>query len=243
MNKMAIFVEGLTELEFDTELIREFASSKAVTIESREIIGGSTIPRTSRRIDVKRVGKASDEPTHFFMIYNCGNDALVKDRMIQEYDRLVAAGYTKILCHRDVYPSHTYAQVKTLERLLPWKVPTKPINVTFVLSVMEVEAWFLAEHRHFANIDPSLTTELIAGSLQFDPSKEDMRLRDNPAKDLQDCYGLVGVKYGKGHRPTIDAIDYPCIYLEVAEKFPELLSLCDEIIDFLADTPTPAAAS
>ena len=48
---------------------------------------------------------------------------------------------------------------------------TKPIVVDFILSIMEIEAWFLAEHSHFAKIDPKITLEAIADKLKFNPEK------------------------------------------------------------------------
>src|SRR6266446_6181044 len=148
MNKMAIYAEGRTEVEFDSKLILELASPKAITIESRKLRGGSTVPFSSQRITVRQ-SISGQESTHFFMLYDCANDRIVKDRMVDDYPTLCNAGYTKILCHRDVAPTYARADIPKLEGLLRYGVRSKPIVVTFVLSVMEVEAWFLAEHLHF----------------------------------------------------------------------------------------------
>lgn len=234
MRKMAIFVEGRTELEFDSKLIEEIASTKAVTIESRKIRGGSRVPRTCQRIAVKQAGQIGQTSTHYFMLYDCGNDELPKSRMIEEYPSLSSSGYTKIICHRDVAPDYLHSEIPRLEQGLPYGVRTVPIRVTFILSVMEIEAWFLAEHRHFEKIDPSLSVSTISAALGFDPSNDDMQLRTSPAQDLHNCYSLVGKCYSKyNSQSTIDAIDTAAVYVEVATKFSYLSKLCQEIIDFL----------
>ena len=142
---MAIFAEGRTEVEFDSKLIQAIASTMAISIERRKIRGGSKVPRRIETIDIVHADGAGDLTTHFFLLVDCGNDALAKNRIIEEYDNLTAAGYSEIVCHRDVAPTVTHADLATLERALPLFVKTKPIQVKFVLSVMEVEAWFMAE--------------------------------------------------------------------------------------------------
>lgn len=240
MHKMAIFVEGRTELEFDTKLIEEIASAKSAIIESRRIRGGTTVRRTMELIKSHPVGKSSPA-THFFLIYDCGNDALVKDRMIEEYDNLAKAGYSKILCHRDVAPTFTHAELAKLQSKLPLFVKTKPIPVTFILSVMEVEAWFLAEHTHFQKIDPSITLASIIAALKFDPSTDDLQLRPSPAADLSDCYGIAARTYDKPtSQATIDVIDYLQVYFELTQRFPHLATLCHEIEAFLSPPVTAA---
>jgi hypothetical protein len=99
---------------------------------------------------------------------------------------------------------------------------------------MEVEAWFLAEHSHFARIDPAITLASIIANLNFDPSNDDLQLRPSPASDLHACYALAGKSYEKKtSQLTINALDCASIYLELSEKFPHLVRLCEEISSFL----------
>ena len=150
---------------------------------------------------------------HFVLIFNCGNDELVKSRMVEEYTNLAGAGYSKLICIRDVYPKFKYAEIGKLEMGLPIWVRTKPILVDFILSIMEVEAWFLAEHTHFTQIDPALTVAAIIARLNFDPANDDMQLRPAPADDLHDCYALVSKAYEKATAiETIKALDYTYMY-------------------------------
>jgi len=228
---MAIFVEGYTELVFVDRMVGEIANRNAVLIEWRQVRGGTTTRRTSRQI--KAAGPRAGQE-HFILLYDCGGDDAVKSRMVQEYASLAVAGYSSIVCVRDVYPKFSHAEIPRLEASLPLYVRTRPIVVEFVLSIMEVEAWFLAEHSHFARIDPAISLTAIRSSLRFDPERNDMQLRLAPAADLDDCYALAGKRYVKGNaQATVDAIDYAEVYAGLALRFPYLGKLCRAIDDFL----------
>jgi len=231
MNKMAIFVEGYTEVVFVDQLIEKIANDNAVRIEWRLISGGASCPRTSRQIKAAQPDTGQE---HFVVVFDCGGDDAVKTRMLKEYPHLANAGYSKIVCIRDVYPKFSHAEIPTLRALLPRQVKTKPIVVDFVLSIMELEAWFLAEHTHFAKIDPAITREAILSALKFDPEKDDLQTRPTPADDLQKCYALGGKTYEKKNaKDTVEALDYVHIYAGLVERFPDLKKLCDIIETFL----------
>lgn len=232
MNKMAMFVEGYTEQEFVTRLIQEIANQNEVQIEWRRITGGTTCKRRSQLI---KTHTPDQQHEHFIVVYDCGNDELVKSRMREEYANLAKSGYSSIICIRDVYPQFSHSELSKLEQGLPLYVKTKPIVVNFILSVMEIEAWFLAEHRHFEKIDPAITVGAIVAALNFDPSKDDMQLRPEPRSDLNDCYQISGKTYQKQNaKRTVSALDFASVYFELVEKFPHVKRLCDGITTFLA---------
>jgi hypothetical protein len=234
MNKMAMFFEGRTELEFASMLIQEIASHKAVTIETRRLKGAATRQRSSTLITTIQTDKSGRPSTHFFILFNCMGESAVKSRMLAEYPSLEKSGYTDIVCQRDVAPSIPHSDIERFEKGLRFRVPTKPISVTFVLSVMEIEAWFLAEHTHFPRIDPAITVPAIVAGLGFDPSTDDLQTRPSPAEDLNKCYGLGGTTYEKEQsQRTINAIDPVSTYFEVTKRFPHLATMCDVISRFL----------
>jgi hypothetical protein len=233
MKKMAIFTEGRTELEFDSKLIQEIASHKNVQIQTRKFRGAVAKRGHSLIADIPPTGPGV-VPTHFFMLFNCVGEDVVKSRMVAEYDSLSANGYTEIICHRDIAPNIPRGDIPKLEFGLPLRVKTNPIRVKFVLSIMEVEAWFLSEHAHFEAIDPAITPAAISAALGFNPATDDMQLRDNPAQDLNACYALAGKIYDKyNSQTTIDAIDCVSVYFDLTAKFPYLGTLCTSISDFL----------
>jgi hypothetical protein len=231
MNKMAIFVEGYTEVVFVDRLIEMIANANAVRIEWRLLSGGSTCPRTSRQL---KAAQPNTGQSHFVLIYDCGGDDVVKTRMISEYNNLAAAGYSQIICIRDVYPKFKYEDIPALEAALPKFVKTKPIVVHFILSIMEIESWFLAEYTHFPKIDPKITLASITENLKFDPENEDMQLRPTPADDLNKCYALAGKTYEKKNaHETVAVLDYAHIYAGLVDKFPYLRKFCEIIEEFL----------
>jgi hypothetical protein len=228
---MAIFVEGYTEVLFIDKLVLEIANQNAVLIEWRRITGGTTCPRSNHQL--KAAGPHSGQE-HFVVIHDCGGDDAVKTRMIQEYPRLASAGYSEIICIRDVYPKYTHADIPRLEGSLPYYVKTRPIVVVFILSIMEVEAWFLAEYTHFPRIDPAITVPAIITALHFDPENQDMQARTIPADDMNKCYGIGGKTYVKRNaQNTVDVLDYAHIYAGLVDKFPYLRRLCETIETFL----------
>lgn len=232
MNKMAVFVEGYTEVVFVDKLIEEIAGRNSVLIQWRRISGGTNCPRTN--LQIKAAVPASGQQ-HFVIIHDCGGDAAVKSRMIQEYSSLAKAGYSKIICIRDVHPDFNLADVPNLRASLPRFVSTKPILVDFILSIMEVEAWFLAEHSHFGKVDLAITVPAIVAALKFDPEHDDLQLRPTPANDLKACYGLAGKSYEKRNaQTTVDALDYAQIYAALGNRFPDLGKLCSVIEAFIS---------
>ena len=103
MNRLAIFVEGLTEQEFVAKLVVEIAGAKNVRVEKRKASGGGG---TSKRKHV-RVEAVSDTSGEVFyvLIVDCGADNRVKSDVRDNYEGLAAMGYKGIVAVRDVYPS------------------------------------------------------------------------------------------------------------------------------------------
>jgi Domain of unknown function (DUF4276) len=232
MNKLAVFVEGHTEVVFLEKLIEEIAGKNKVVIEHREIRGGSTTRRTFAQI---RAGKILGGEKYFVLIVDCGGASLVKTRILEEHENLTQGGYSKILGLRDVRPDFTHADIPKLERGLMQFIKSSLIPVEFILAVMEVEAWFLAETSHFSKIEPSITVAAIKKQLKFDPENDDMERRAAPAEDLDQCYRIGGKTYGKARaHETIDAMDYSLIYMELTKKITRLKQLIDNIEAFLA---------
>src|SRR5258708_2274501 len=154
MNKLAVFVEGYTEVVFVEKLIEEIAGEANVLIEHREIRGGSSARRTFARV---RAAKPDTGQKYFVMIVDCGGDRLVKERIMEEHENLTRAGYEKSIGLRDVRPDFTHADIPRLEAGLRMYIKTSLIPVEFILAILEIEAWLLAEVTHFTKIDPAIT--------------------------------------------------------------------------------------
>lgn len=231
MNKLAVFVEGYTELVFLTKLLEEIAGKNQVRIKQVSIRGGTRVRKCFTTI---RADKPTSNQNYFVLIYDCGGDEGVKSRIIEEHQGLTQSGYSEIIGIRDVRPNYTRAQVPELTRRLPMYIKTKLIPVTFILSVMEIEAWFLSEHNHFTIIDEMITCEAIYDHCGFSPRTDDMSLRENPTDDLKDCYAIAGKSYEKCKvDTTVKALDFEYMYLNIRQNNPYLDILFSRIDTFL----------
>jgi hypothetical protein len=223
MKKMAIFVEGLTELKFVDRLLREVIAERNLQIAHARASGGAR--GSGRVMSISALSEAHEARKYFFLIVDSGSDNRVGSDIRENYDSLAAQGYASIIGVRDVRPDFSLADLPKLRSRLCYRLKTKPIQVLFVLGVMEIEAWFLAEHSHFSRIHPEIKPLRIKEELGFDPIFDDMQLRANPAKDLSDSYALEGFAYTKRSaniQRTIDALDYAAIYCDHPKKFPDI---------------------
>jgi hypothetical protein len=232
MNKLAIFVEGQTEQIFIEKLVRHLGGHHNMSIQVQRLEGGGkNRPRTITQISGTNEVTNQD---YFILIMNCGQDERVKSDIIERYDGLITSGYQVIIGVRDVYPSPRNA-IQRLREGLAFRLPTVPIIPLFVLEIMEIEAWFLAEHTHFLHIHPDLTIDRIQQNFGFNPSIEDMQLRDHPSKDLEDIYFLENIYYDKNREcieRTVNFLDFDIIVNQIAMNINDLGSLVKTIQDF-----------
>lgn len=232
MRKLVVYVEGETEQEFLARFIVEIAGKTNVLIEESFASGGKHSPRT---IQVIRASKAEPEQKYYVLIVNCGGESRVASDVRDNYNSHVQQGFDDIIALRDVYPDFTAAEIPLLRTGLMQGIPSIPISPLFVLGVMEVEAWFLAEHRHFVRLHASLTCAAIQATFGFDPSAEDMQNRAHPADDLDKIYASVGKRYLKKrtHRQRmVEILDYATLYLE-PPAIPDLQALTTRIDHFI----------
>ncbi len=233
MKKLAVFVEGQTEQIFIERLLVEAAGRSNIAIEKRQALGGQSAKRRLRLIEAST---PNSEHKYLAQIVDCGSDGRVKSDIMDRYDGLAAQGFETIIGVRDVFPDIAYADIPLLRGGLRRYLKTNPIEVKFVLGVMEIETWFIAEHTHLQKLDPSLTPSLIKARLGFDPSTDDIQLRAHPTEDLDNIYHLAGLKYAKDKnrvQRTVNVLDYERIYIELPSKLPDLKILVDTITKFL----------
>lgn len=239
MRKLAIFVEGYTELLFMDRLISEVAEKNQIAIELRQIRGGGARSGKPKRIVELQVPVLDPEKTLYFLIADCGGEDAVAQRIKEEHENLSKAGFEKIIGLRDVYPKFLRKDMPKLRIGLRYGVKTNLIPVQFVLSAMELEAWFLAEHNHYQNVDPLLTVERIQNHLGFDPVNDDMTIRDEPANDLAAAYALVGKLYAKGDsKNNVDRLDFTHLYAALPHRINELNELITTIDSFIEPSLT-----
>ncbi|MBL8196756.1 MAG: hypothetical protein JNM06_23385, partial [Blastocatellia bacterium] len=227
--RLAIFVEGYTELLFVEKLVEEIAGQNNVLIDLKKIRGGSKVPR--KMITIK-AGKDNGQK-YYVLLIDCGGDEQVKSRIMQEHDNLTQAGYSKLIGVRDVSP-FLHTDIPKLQSNLPKYIKTKLAPVNFILSIMEIEAWFLAEISHFSKIDTTITIEAINARLGFDIEKDNIEQRSCPSQDLHECYSIAGKAYIKSQANiTVNVLDYEAIYIDLRTRINYLDILISDIDSFL----------
>ncbi|MCH4824589.1 DUF4276 family protein [Gramella lutea] len=229
IKKVAFFVEGYTEQEFLKNLLVEIFGKKNIGVEIKNARGGS---KTAIKYTLIESAEVNENTQYFVLIYNCGGDSAIKSYILDQRSSLIKSGYVKVIGFRDVFPDFTRQEIPKLVRGLNYKIPQKDLPISFVLSVMEIEGWFLAEENHYSEIDDSLNPDLVNNNFGFDPSSDNTENIDEPANKLKDIYNHVGKTYKK-EKPIIDrtvnALDYGNLYLNVNNRIPSFKSLMDEI--------------
>jgi hypothetical protein len=239
MRRLAIFVEGYTELLFTDRIITEIASMNQIAIEHQQIRGGGRSGKSAKKIKVLTAPLSTQEKVLYVLIVDCGNDRLVAQRIREEHASLTAKGYEKIVGLRDVFPEFTKEEIPKLRRGMYYGIKKSLAPVKFILSVMEIEAWFLAEHKHFPLVDPAITVAEIRMQLGFDPESDDMSNRLTPRSDLEAAYVIGGKVYEKGNADcTINKLDYEYMYTDLKSRIPDLAELISTIDHFLTNPET-----
>ena len=231
MKRLAIFVEGQTEKIFVRKLLEEIAGKNNIAFVEQNMKG----KQNSRFIELTMSDPVTAQTKYYVLIYNSGSDNSVVSDIRDQYASLVDSGYSKIIGLRDVYP-FSIAEKTVLERGLKAVLPNGAISTHLVLAVMEVEAWFLAEWKHFIKIDVNLTPSLIQSNLGFNPEVDNMENRNHPAEDLHQAYQLVGKSYRKKENQVnrvVSNLDYEFLYLQLAGVVPSLGKFISYINDFM----------
>jgi hypothetical protein len=133
-----------------------------------------------------------------------------------------------LIAIRDVYPTVRHAGIPKLRNMLKSYLPTDRVQIFLVLCVMEIEAWFLAEHTHISRIHKGITLDRIRDELGFDPSVDDMQMRARPSNDLSNVYWLEKIPYDKSKanvENTLKALDFSRMRFRLIRKFGDLKTL------------------
>ena len=243
MRRFAFFVEGQTEALFVERLITEIVSEKNVQLEFIVGRGGRHSARSFVRGEIRPLNQPAAEPLVYVLIYISQNDNRVASDVRDQYDSLVKQGYDGILALRDVYPDFTLAEVPVLRSRLLFGQKTKPFPPTMLLAIMEIEAWFIAEHSHFVRLHPSLTDAEVEAQLGSPLAGLDVERLAHPAETLAQIYRRAGLGYGKTQSQvsrTLAALDFAALYLSVSRQVSELKRLC-ESIEAMVPVTNPAS--
>ncbi|QRM55310.1 hypothetical protein [Sinorhizobium sp. BG8] len=228
--KIAIFTEGKTEQSFICKLIEHFAGNRAYHVTKSSAYGGRKTDFIEIRL--QHEGVAENEPHDFyFLVMNCGGEERVISMINDRIDGLIKNGYTHLIGVRDLRPNFTYDDYDRLREGSVKHFENKALKPLIVIARMEVEAWFIAENKHFIAIDEALTVEKILQDVGVNIAG-DSEIIETPATELHRIYGIVGKEYGKTGgdiQRTVDALDFSEFKGSAGERAPTVVPLIDRV--------------
>jgi hypothetical protein len=210
MNKIAIFVEGNTELIFVREYLRKRFGFEDLEIECRK--------RQFGRFDEVPFSVRGTNPKYHFRIVDSGSDVKVLDDILQDEQLLYNLGYQKIIGLRDMY-SESYIKIVKQSKVIKADInqkfidgsqsrinreAKKPDSINFCFAIMELEAWLLAITGIWEK--KGISKQMIYKELGYDLSKIDPEITFfHPAREVEKILAIAEKNYGK-HAKEIESL-------------------------------------
>lgn len=204
MRKIAVFVEGQTELIFTRELLLRCYEYQGLALDCYSLFNDA---------DLNPEDYAFPNPNAsiYYQILNIGNDQKVLSSILKREKYLFSEkqAFHKIVGLRDMY-SKEYRAVTTNHQINTEinqkfidthqktieEEANQPDKIVFQFSIMELEAWFLGMPHLF--LDDSLTTTTIVEALAIDLEEIDPETTVfHPADTLHAVLELGGGQYTK----------------------------------------------
>ena len=209
--KVAVFVEGQTELVF----VREFLS-KWYCYDAN-VIGFDCYTLLKSEFQDVAYTYGSVDSENYYMLVNVGNDCSVLSKIRERIQQLDGLGYQLVIGLRDMYSAQYIKDANG--RKINYSVTQLHINtvreqielipegdmIDFHFAIMEVEAWLLGMSRFLQSIGPQLTHEYVLQHTNINLSEDPETSLFHPAAELGKIYGLVGRTYDK-HEADIASI-------------------------------------
>jgi len=235
LKKLAIFVEGQTEVLLIERLIEELAGKKGLTIEIQRAEGGGKSGRARSFQVVTLKNSARSESRYYVLIRSSDNDDRVVSDLREQAVDLAKKGYEKIIGLRDVYP-RSYTEVDKMKSAMKQVLQqvNNHISCKIFLAVMEIEAWFLAEEDHYQKVDQILTPSFIQSQTGIDVMGN-MELIEHPSASLNQIYNLAGQSYRKRRNKVqniVNKLNIENFYFCVSERLPNLGQFIRELDNF-----------
>jgi hypothetical protein len=233
MKKIAFFVEGQTEQIFVSAILYQVFGEHKIIVEEREMRELYHNIRLEKFI--------TDEPKEYYVvIYDCGTDSKVKSDILDNYQKLQKSGFGYIIGLQDFFnpkrrgTGMTVQELKKgLNRDLKQAIPTE-----IFLAVQEIEAWIIAEEKHYETILPGFwidkINEIAGINIQTGNSEEIL----HPAVVLDKIYKAGGrtsgySKHEYAVRNIVTMLDFTNLYINVRNRnnsLNEFLTCLDGLI-------------
>ena len=211
MRKVAVFVEGQTELVFVREfLLKWFVyDGNQIGFECYNLENNDTHPTA--------FAYGSEQSENYYLIVNVGNDNSVLSAIKTRLQLLLNKGYQVVVGLRDMYCKQyrnevANATIKSEINELFISATNDQIAqiengkaIKFHFAIMEVEAWLLGMPKIFSAKDNLLTIDYIKQNLSINLDCDPETTIFHPAKEMDNIYSLIGDKYDK-HLSDISSI-------------------------------------
>lgn len=234
MRKIAIFVEGHTELIVVRDYLLTYFEYSNIDLQCRTLFSDGKLHHAEYDFP-------NSEAEYHYQIINVGNDNAVLSRILKRETYMWNAGYKKIIGLRDMYGKDYREESSVIDEninekfvsgaeMTIAKIAKFPDQIKMCFAIMEVEAWFLAMDNLFAEIDLRLNNDFIKEKLGIDLNEIDPEKKIfHPANVIGNIYGLVNRKYRK-KQGDIEAI----VNKIDIQRFNELLlsAKCDSFSKF-----------
>ena len=152
MKKVAVYVEGMTELVFVYYCIQAHYNSDWTAFHLDYV---SANP--SDKINIPN-NFGDENAENYFLLYNCGSDESVIPTMKDRLNNHIKQGFTAVIGLQDIYGKRYFDEYRAQHHMIEWpKVnemitdlestvvqldPSETMKICF--SIMEIEAWMLA---------------------------------------------------------------------------------------------------
>lgn len=213
MTKIAIFVEGQTELVFVREYLLKSYAYQNISIHCYTLFRDDSFNTTE-------YAYPNENAANYFQIINVGNDNAVLTRLLNREEYLWNVGFNRIIGLRDMY-SKNYREDVSINGVIDKQLnidtieatyktlqnrAKQPDKIDFCFAIMEGESWILGFHNCFEKINPKLTSSYIKEKLGFDLETIDPETTFfHPASTLRKIYELAEENYNKS-KGNIEAI-------------------------------------
>lgn len=233
MKKIAVFVEGQTELIFMCSLLKAVFGENHIALELRQLVGKAERDVPSR---IRILATYPSESTqYYFTVFDChggGEKSAVKSEIRDRAERLAEKDYAMIFGLRDLFPLPDLEKLRTnmvLDHL--------PLPARIFIAVREIEGWFLAEDHHYAKLSPELTIAKVNEIAGIDITHDSTEQIEHPSETLKAIYHTVGIEYKKKASDVLeitDTFDYDNLYFTVRNRnhsLNEMLEYLDGIME------------
>lgn len=209
--KLAVFVEGQTELVFVREFLKQWYGYDV------NVVGFDCYNLRAKEFCDAEYKYGGEDSENYFMLVNVGNDNSVLSSIIGRLKFLREKDFQLVVGLRDMYSSQYVKDTKNHEivdevsqkHLDSVKEVLKNVEdssfVDFHFAIMEVEAWFIGIEGFMERLDERLTPDFVHENLNINFDDDPEKMLFHPAAELGKIYALVGKQYNK-HKSDISAI-------------------------------------